>query len=167
LTAGVRAFWRIGTDTPDYESTDLSGEGAKRGGGRWNRPGEAAVYSASCISLACLETLVHLPASGLPLNRYLVRLDVPLTLLDEAEELTHLSAPVGWDAEPPGLTSLDFGGDWLRAERSALLLVPSVIVPEEQNLLINPAHPGARAIVATKIRRWTYDPRVIKSIVTA
>lgn len=163
MTVGTRAFWRIGTDAADYESTDLSGEGARRGGGRWNRPGQAVIYSASTISLACLETLVHLPGTALPLNRYLVKLDVPESLLKGAIELTFTSAPVGWDATPPGKTSLDFGDSWLTEGRSALLIVPSAIVQEEQNLLINPAHPEAQAVIATKVRRWTYDPRVIKA----
>lgn len=71
------SLWRIATDTTDYEADDLSGRGAELTGGRWNRKGTPVVYTASTPSLACLEAVVHLGASALPLNRFLVRIDVP------------------------------------------------------------------------------------------
>ena len=63
---------------------------------------------------------------------------------------------------PPGMVSLDFGDQWLRSGASALLQVPSAIVPEEYNVLINPRHPamGKGAIKAFKERRWQYDSRL-------
>lgn len=69
--------YRIGTDTPAYEADDLSGKGAEITGGRWNQKGAAVVYAAENCSLACLETLVHLAAGGLPFNRYLVEISIP------------------------------------------------------------------------------------------
>jgi RES domain-containing protein len=60
------------------------------------------------------------------------------------------------------MVSLDIGMTWLTSSRSALLVAPSVIVPEEFNVLINPRHPGARDITATKVRRWLYDPRLTR-----
>lgn len=72
------------------------------------------------------------------------------------------SLPVGWDAEPAGRASIAFRTDWLRAGRSALLLVPSVIVPEECNVVLNPRHPGGGRVTAVKVRKWVYDPRVRK-----
>jgi RES domain-containing protein len=155
------ALWRIATDTPDYTADDLSGEGAKRSGGRWNRPGMPVLYTASNVALACLETIVHLSGGDLPLNRYLVRLDVPDDVWQAARVLVGGAAPVGWDAIPAGKVSLDLGDQWLAEPAApALLSVPSVIVPEEANVLINPAHADARRITATKLRRWTYDARV-------
>jgi RES domain-containing protein len=154
-------LWRIATDTPDYTADDLSGEGAKRSGGRWNRAGLAVTYTAGSIALACLETIVHLGAANLPLNRYLVRIDVPDEVWARATSLDVASVPVGWDALPAGRVSLDLGGAWLIDRTAqALLRVPSVIVPEEANVLINPAHPDARLLVATKVRKWLYDLRV-------
>ena len=67
---------------------------------------------------------------------------------------------VGWDATPPGAVSIDYGTAWANARRSALLVVPSVMVPEEFNLLINPRHEGAGRIAAAKQRKWLYDPRI-------
>jgi RES domain-containing protein len=153
-------LWRIATDTPDYEAHDLGGRGAEKTGGRWNRKGRAVVYSASSIALACLETIVHLNAEGLPLNRFLVRIDVPDEVWARRQVRTPADLPVGWSAIPEGKVSLDTGDAWLQGVTSALLLVPSVIVPEELNALINPAHPDARELTAGKQRAWFYDQRL-------
>ncbi len=67
-----RRLWRIGTDTRSWQAHDLSGKGAEVTGGRWNAKGTPVVYASEARALACLETLVHLNAGGLPLNRYLV-----------------------------------------------------------------------------------------------
>lgn len=156
----IRA-WRIATDTPGYTADDLTGAGAKISGGRWNRPGSALLYCASNISLAVLETFIHLGAGGLPLNRYLVELAIPDDVWDRAIVLH--APPVGWDAIPTGKVSLDEGDRWLKANRSALLIVPSVIVQEEWNVLVNPMHADAAAIAARKVRKWTYDPRLTRN----
>lgn len=153
-------LWRIATDTRAYAADDLSGAGAKLTGGRWNDKGTAMVYTSSNRALACLETLVHLKATALPLNRYLVELSVPDDIWVGAEELTQATAAVGWDAIPAGLVSVDYGTEWASANRSAMLRVPSVIIPEEHNVLINPSHPDALRISARKVRKWNYDPAV-------
>lgn len=156
----MRPAWRIAADTPDYTADDLTGEGAKVTGGRWNRKGNPILYCAESVSLAVLETFVHIKSNGLPLNRYLVQIDIPKTLWQQATVLTEQTAPVGWDALPAGKVSLDAGDAWLVSGKSALLLVPSVIVPDEQNVLINPNHPDTKLIAATKIKRWDYDQRM-------
>ena len=152
-------LWRIGTDTPAYEAHDLTGRGAERSGGRWNRPGTALVYASTSRALACLETVVHLGADTLPLNRYLVEITLPAELWAAAVELD-TARLVGWDAMPVGKASLDWGSAWVKASRSLLARVPSVIVPEEMNVLINPAHPDAAQLQAVKQRRWLYDARL-------
>jgi RES domain-containing protein len=149
-------LWRIATDTPTYGADDLSGAGAASGGGRWNRTGTPALYTSGSIALACLETLVHLGSSTLPLNRYLVRIDAPD---DVWARRTRLAPPVGWDAIPPGLVSIEAGQSWLVSGASALLEVPSVVVPEEANVVVNPHHADARSLKATKLRKWAYDAR--------
>ena len=155
------SFWRIGTDTRDYTADDRSGKAAETTGGRWNDVGTPMVYAASSRALACLETVVHLNGSGLPLNRYLVEIIIPDDLVRSAEAYNEASLLVGWDAEPPGKVSIDLGTTWVRDKRSAVLFVPSVIVPEELNVLINPTHPGARKIQFHKRRKWLYDPRIL------
>lgn len=151
--------WRIATDTPAYEADDVTGAGAKATGGRWNQAGAPMLYTSESRALACLETVVHLNAGGLPLDRYLVKIDLPDAAWTAAEAFGP-AKHVGWDAEPAGRVSITYGTDWIRSKRSLLLLVPSAIVAEEQNILINPSHPDIGRVVATKLRRWTYDPRI-------
>lgn len=157
MTAEV-TLWRIATDTADYEAHDLSGKGAEASGGRWNRAGTPLVYCSATRALACLETLVHLARHPLPLNRYLVRITVPDAAWAAAVELDG-STLVGWDAEPAGQASLDWGTSWVAAGSSLLARVPSVVVPEEFNVLISPAHADVAGVKAEKMRRWLYDAR--------
>ena len=155
--------WRIATDTKSYEADDLSGIGAKITGGRWNAVVDALVYTSETQALACLETVVHLNAGGLPLNRYLVAVTIPDAVWAAARTETPGSLPVGWDADPSGRASIQFGSAWIRSSASALLRVPSVIVPDEYNVLINPLHADSGAITAVKLRKWLYDPRLTKT----
>lgn len=156
----IRSVWRIGADTPRYTADDLSGAGARITGGRWNAPGTALVYASETRALAALETLVHFASAGLPFNRYLVRIDIPDPVWAAAAQETPSSLPVGWDAEPAGAVSIALGTRWIAGAASALLIVPSVVVPEENNILINPAHPDLARLSIIKVRRWLYDPRL-------
>ena len=156
---GAATLWRIGSDTPDYTADDLGGIGAERSGGRWNRKGTRMVYASTSRAVAFLETLVHLGAGDLALNRSLVM----ITVADAtwaARTVFDPAAHVGWDAEPAGVVSLDWGTVWAAGGTSLLAQVPSVVVPEEFNVLINPRHPDAVAIGAIKVRKWTYDARL-------
>jgi RES domain-containing protein len=157
------SLWRIASDTRDYTADDLSGKGAEITGGRWNERGTPVIYTSSNRALAALETIVHLNAGGLPLNRYLVEIIVPDDVWEMAQACDHTTAPVGWDAEPASKTSSHYGMTWARSNASLLLRVPSVIVPEEQNVLINPRHPDLAKITARKVRKWLYDPRMLKA----
>ena len=149
--------WRIAVEAPTYAANDLSGTGAKMTGGRWNSKGTPVVYCATNIALAILETVHYLRSGALPFNRYLVRIDIPDGVWDARQLLDPL--PGGWDAVPAGTTARMAGDSWARAGASALLLVPSVIAPDEYNVLINPLHRDAVLIKATTIKRWIYDPR--------
>ncbi|MDM5180143.1 RES family NAD+ phosphorylase [Massilia sp. DJPM01] len=151
------AVWRIAVEAPTYTADDLSGTGAKISGGRWNSKGTPLVYSASNIALATIETVHYLSNGGLPFNRYLVRIDIPEIVWEARQVLAPL--PGGWDAIPAGLSARNAGDGWVASGTTALLLVPSVIVPDEYNVLINPRHRDAAAITATTIKRWIYDPR--------
>ena len=154
------ALWRVASDTPAWSADDLSGKGAASQGARWNHPGERVTYASTSIALAAWETRAHFArGAALPGNRYLVRIDVPDELW-AAREILKRPPPVGWDAVPEGLVSRHAGSGWLAAGRSALLAVPSVIIPEEDNVLIDPRHPEATRITATKLRRFVYDHRV-------
>jgi len=150
--------WRIAADTPTYGAGDLTGKGAELTGGRWNRKGTPLLYASPSVALACLETLVHL-GDPLPLNRYLVQIDVPEAAWN-ARTRFNAAAHVGWDAEPAGLVSLDWGSQWAQSLTALIAEVPSIVVPEESNVLLNPRHADAAQLGARKVRRWTYDQRL-------
>jgi RES domain-containing protein len=154
------SLWRIATDTADYEAHDLTGKGAEITGGRWNRKGVPVVYTSTSIALAALETIVHLDTGELPLNRYLVEVTVPMAVWDSRKIDMASTVPVGWDARPASMTSHNVGDAWLKGLSTALYQVPSVVVGEEYNVLINPKHSDASKITARKIRPWHYDPRL-------
>lgn len=154
-------LWRVATDTPLYTAEDMAGKGAASKGGRWNAAGEHITYASTSISLAAWETRAHLAKRGamLPLNRFLVRIDVPDAVWS-VRALTTLPPPIGWNAIPEGMVSRSIGSAWLSSAPTAMLVVPSVIIDEEFNVLINPAHSDAASISATKVRKFLYDPRV-------
>lgn len=157
----THSLWRIGTDSPHYTAIDMSGKGAETTGGRWNRKGSAVVYASQSAALACLETLVHLNAGGLPLNRYLIEIRVPIAIWTK-RAIFDMSNNIGWDAIPAGKVSLDWGDNWVKSQSSLLTVVPSVIVPFEENILINPRHTDAPKLVTVKHSKWTYDARLSK-----
>ncbi len=68
--------------------------------------------------------------------------------------------PPGWDARPAGAASIAYGAEWLKSGASALLVVPSAIIPEERNVLVNPRHADAANLKTTVLRPWAYDPRL-------
>ena len=142
------SLWRIAADTPLWTAEDMAGKGAAHKGARWNHAGEHVIYAAPSVSLAAWETRAHFgKGAKLPWNRYLARIDVPDDIWASRETLTRPPA-IGWDAIPEGLVSRTAGSAWLGSGRTALLLVPSVVIVEEDNVLINPAHPDAKRITA-------------------
>lgn len=150
-------LWRIAADTRKYAADDLSGAGAAASPGRWNDDGQPALYTAPTIAMAVLETAAHVDDAGLPLNRYLVRLDVPDDVWTARHVLDIATLPLTWSAIPAGRASVQIGADWLRAASDPILVVPSVIVPEEQATVVNPMHSLARKISASIVRQFEYN----------
>lgn len=141
-------------------ATDLSGNGAKRYGGRWNSEGVFALYTSSSRSLALLETLAHTSAALLEEKIYLlVTLSIPASLKPEIMALDKL--PREWDSRDQ-LTGTQRAGDlFLQKQKSLLLAVPSVLMPEEWNYVLNPLHPDMRKLKITHQRRMRFDKRAI------
>lgn len=150
-------LWRIAAETRKYPATDLSGKGAALSPGRWNSESEPVVYCAPTIAIAVLETAAHINDAGLPLDRYLVEIQVPAAVWRARRTLSASQLPPQWDAIPAGMASTAVGGQWLAEQKTALLLVPSVIVPEEWAALINPAHPDTPTLQARAVRKFEYN----------
>ena len=154
-------LWRIASETRQYGAADLSGAGAAAKPGRWNAIGEAVLYAAPTIAMAVLETAAHIDDAGLPQNRFVVRIDVPEKMWRARITLGVDALPVAWAAIPAGRTSVGFGSRWIREGASALLEVPSVIVPEETVVALNVTHPEIERLKATVVRRFDY-PRLFR-----
>jgi RES domain-containing protein len=135
----------------------FTGEGARLYGGRWNSPGVAMVYASATRSLAALETLVHINPL-LPLKYVMYQAEFDGKLI---ESISSGKLPAGWDAEPPGPASMEIGDQWVKASRSAVLAVPSVITAET-NYLLNPAHADFKKTKMGKPEPFTFDPRLLK-----
>ena len=153
----VVSLWRIAAETRLYKADDLSGAGAAKHPGRWNEEGDAIVYASPSRALAVLETVAHLDDTGLPLNRFLVRIDVPGPVWAKRQKLEVVEMDPGWRAIPAGRASARLGHEWVVANKSALLMVPSVIIEEEANVLINPRHSGAAGVTAAVVRLFEYN----------
>src|SRR3954447_15621263 len=123
-----------------YLDTTLQGIGASMSKGyRWNSFNTRLVYTAESRALATLEVSVHLDLSeDLPTDRYYVEIEIPddLTIL----EVDIKDLPDDWDAKPPTVTTQAIGDDFVNGNEAAVLKVPSSIVPQESNYLINPNH---------------------------
>ena len=150
-------LWRIAAETRQYPADDLSGGGAAKNPGRWNDDGEPILYAAPTIAMAVLETAAHIDDAGLPLNRFLLQITVPDALWKARQELELAKLSPAWSAIPAGRASVKLGSQWLASLSSLILLVPSVVVPEERAALINPRHPDAGLIKASVVRPFEYN----------
>jgi RES domain-containing protein len=128
-----------------YAASALDGAGARRCGGRWNSPGTSLVYASTSIALAALELLVHLHRSQVLAAYRVFTLSIP----DGAVLRLDASAlPADWRADPAPRTTATIGDGWIASANSLALRVPSTVIPREDNLLINPAHPHFSTVAA-------------------
>lgn len=151
----MKRAWRIVRE--DHGSAAFDGEGAWRFGGRWNSRGTRMVYTSGTLSLAALETLVHL--NPLVAFKYVA---IPVEF-DEAllETFAASDLPADWNEEPPPPSTAEIGDRWVKESRSPVLELPSVIIPAEPNYLLNPAHSEFKRIRIGKPVRFSFDPRLI------
>lgn len=136
----------------------LDGEGARRAGGRWNSRGVAVVYSSPTLSLATLELLAHVDPDLVPDDLAAYEIDVPDDLA--SQRVVPDDLPRDW-REPENQHCKTVGDAWIHQGHVPLLYVPSVIVPEEYNILINPAHAAAARIAVVTVRDFVFDPRLL------
>lgn len=128
-----------------WAHTAFDGEGAKRFGGRWNSKGRRCVYLAGSESLAILEIMVHLEDYRLLGEYALFALELPRRAI---MQLDAAALPGSWREDPAPIETAALGDAWLASNESAVLAVPSVIVPRELNYLLNPQHPQLKEIVS-------------------
>lgn len=143
-----------------YLTTTLQGIGASKSDGfRWNSLNTKMVYTAESRALATLEVSVHLDLSeDLPNDRYYVEIVIPDEVLIQEVKLEDL--PEGWDSKPPISVTQIIGDDFVNLKEAAILKVPSSIVPQEYNYLINPNHPGFSKIKVMGTSKMNFDRRL-------
>ena len=138
----------------------LDGEGARRVGGRWNAPGTPVVYAAEALSLCVLEALVHTDPDLLPGDLTAFTIEVPRSDYEAARAQSERAPlPEGW-ARGTAL-SRRIGQDWAESG-SLLLVVPSVIVPSERCVLINPRHRGMESVRVAGSTPFAFDERLLR-----
>ncbi|HTV46891.1 MAG TPA: RES family NAD+ phosphorylase [Phycisphaerae bacterium] len=151
--------WRI--VKAKHSASAFSGDGAEKFGARWNSRGVSVVYVAGSRSLAMLEILVHLQYEEL-LKRYVVY----EVAFDDAlvSSINPATLPRTWRKSPPPVTVQQIGDAWIAGTSSAVLRVPSAIVPTEFNYLLNPAHPDFAKIKIGPKQPVQFDSRLIKAL---
>ena len=139
---------------------DLSGSGPRLYGGRWNPKGIGVIYTSESRALAALEFFVHLSRTVIPPGLSLASIEIP----DKAsrKEITMEELPRNWRSYPAPLELADIGASWIRSKKSLLLRLPSVIMPPEKNVLINPAHPEMTGVRIIEVEPYSPDPRLTR-----
>ena len=147
--------WRI---AKKQYALNRTGIGARTYGGRWNTPGVAVIYAGLTPEIAAMETLVH-AGDILPVDLVLVRLDLP-----EDASLYYrclvTDLPAGWDDLPGSTAAVEYGNAFINAGTHLGMIVPSVVMPEASNIIINPNHATFSNVGMTVIRPFEFDSRL-------
>lgn len=143
------------------EHVALDGMGGLYGPGRWHKKGNLVIYTSEHASLAAWETIVHVTSlENLPGNLLLIKIEIP-------ERVKILEVPQniltkGWDSFPFIPETVAFGTSFLREKKHLALRVPSVIIPDEYNIILNPLHPEIRECKIINSLPFAFDQRVSK-----
>jgi len=139
---------------------DLTGAGAKTYGGRWNHQGTAILYTSETRSLAMLEFLVHVSWMQAPGDLGLATLEIVNEI--QPEILSAADLPEDWRLFPAPPKLADLGTGWVHSQRSLLLRVPSAVVEQEHNILINPGHSDIVRVTVLEVKDLEFDRRLLK-----
>lgn len=154
-----KTVWRI--SKRKYAATAFNGEGARLCGGRWNSRGKSVVYTSATLSLAVLETFVHMELEDAGNLFACIRAEIPKDLSIERIELSQL--PDYWRNIPAPISLALMGDRWLAEGSTAVLMVPSAIIPTEYNYLINPLDRDFSRITIHASQPFYLDPRMWKN----
>ena len=139
----------------------LDGRGGLYGPGRWHRKGNLVIYTSEHASLAAWEKIVHLANfENLPNDLLLVKIEIPDN--NEIQIVPHMFLIEGWDSYPYINETLNYGTSFLRKNEHLALKVPSAIVPDEYNVILNPLHPDIHHCKTIGIVPFVFDKRIPK-----
>jgi RES domain-containing protein len=148
--------WRLCQER--FAKAAFSGEGTRLYSGRWHWPGTPLVYTATSLALAALEVLVHFDHDLVPGRFVAFAVEIPAAL--RLQRLTAKQLPSNWRALPAPDETKDLGTNWLKAGKTVGLVVPSALVPQEQNILVNPQHPDFARLRIAAPEPFPFDPRL-------
>lgn len=140
---------------------DLSGKGARLTGGRWNAKDTAVIYTSESRSLAAMEYLVHVSLANVPSEIKIISIGIPDTSIQKQIDPSDL--PKDWPQNPAPILLADIGTKWVLSMESLLLRVPSAVIMQEFNVLINPTHPDMKSVQILVVENFIYDERLHKT----
>ena len=149
--------WRIAS----LGHAALDGEGSRRYGSRWTPRGRPAVFASATLSLAALERFVHLDPDLEPSDLVAIEIRFGSTIRTESVALSSL--PRNWRDYPAPFALASIGERWLREAQAVALWVPSVVVPHERNVIINPLHRDFDTLTIASPEPFSFDPRMWKT----
>lgn len=141
-----------------YAHTAFDGEGARAYGGRWNGPGRPVIYVSESRALATLEVLAGLKTSVVVPAYVLIRVDFDEALVKHVDPN---DLGTDWRASPPTSATQRIGDEWLDEATSSALRVPSAVVPDEFNYLLNPRHSDFGTLRVGTPEELYLDPRLL------
>lgn len=151
--------WRL--TTKKYATTAFSGMGNRKVGSRWVPEGLLAVYASENLSTAVLETLVHIDPNHFSNNFVYIKAEIPDSIPMDEVFLDDL--PNDWQSRFEDHELQQVGAEWIARGTSAILMVPSAVVPQERNVVINPEHEDFDKIVFSPAEAYTFDTRLLKT----
>lgn len=144
------------------EHAALDGMGGLYGSGRWHKKGFPIIYTSEHASLAAWEKIVHVASfENLPDNLLLVKIEIPDKI--EIQWIPDSILIKGWDGFPFASETANFGTDFLRAKEYLALKVPSFIIPDEFNIILNPLHPEIHKCKIISETPFLFDKRISKT----
>jgi RES domain-containing protein len=138
-------------------AADLSGEGAKLYGGRWNNKLTPCIYTSESRALALLEYTVNINIDDIPRALSIITLDIPD---EDIYELKQSRLPGDWRDVPTPSSTKDLGSNLLNEAKNAVIKIPSAIIANEFNYILNPKHPNSKNFKITDIKDFVYDIRI-------
>ena len=154
MTGHALQIWRIASAA----HARFDGEGARLYGSRWTPRGFPAIYASATLSLAALERLIHTDPDLEPADLVAIAIEVADDVTVETVDVEEL--PEDWRRYPPPESLANVGRRWLEGVRSAVLSVPSVVIPHERNYVLNPVHPDFTRLKIGRPRPFAFDPRL-------
>jgi len=139
---------------------DLSGEGARLYGGRWNKKGQSMLYFSEHLSLCVLELLTRIDYEFLSQDYAFIEVEISERSITPLSDIHTISK--NWRVDPPISATTDFGSKWLLNNENLAMFVPSAVLPRERNILVNPNHLSVSKLKILDQGPLELDPRMIR-----